>query len=577
MKKYLKNLDTETENLFNEIRSLLSNKNSISWHTSINASGREHLKNAVLRVYPSSDFLLSEALKLIINQEEPPYAVCGRKCKYFNGQYDRYCSLGVKPNKNTYCEKCNKHWREKKNKSTKENCLNQYNVEHPFQRNDVKTKVHETKIRKYGTNYNKIISNNSFSTYYNKTGYSCPLSNPDIQQKIKETNIKNYGYENPGSSPLIVQKRKNTQKKLYGHEHSMQNGDIKLKVLIKSATQRMDSINSKLEFTNFIPLFDISDLIGLDTYNKMPYWCNTHGLFYSCSNYKIICNECTPVHISTQHKEILNFIENLGIECVTNTRSVLKSTMELHIFIPDLNVAIEINGMYWHSTEYKERLYHQNKMLECKEHGIHLIQIWEDEWNTKQDLVKFRLMNVLKCSSTVYARKCKIKEINKKECDDFINTYHIQGSSASSIRIGLYYENELYAVMTFGKSRFDKTVQYELIRYCSKSTVVGGASKLLKYFEKKYKPVSLISYADACWSTGDLYIKLGFTYNGLTEPGYFYYKSSTGRISRHQCQKKKLVNQGYDENLSEYQICTTVLKYNKIFDCGNFKFTKYYI
>jgi len=180
----------------------------------------------------------------------------------------------------------------------------------------------------------------------------------------------------------------------------------------------------------------------------------------------------------------------------------------------------------------------------------------------------------------VGARKCIIKEVLNKEAKEFIDDNHMQGYSNSSIRIGLYYEEELMSIMTFGKSRFNKNIEYELIRFCTKKgyTIQGGGSKLLKYFERTYKPKSLISYANRRWSTGNFYIKSGFTFSHNTLPNYFYFHPKENILwSRNKFQKHKL--KGLLETFNP-DVTETINMFNngyrKIYDSGNKVYLKEY-
>ena len=119
--------------------------------------------------------------------------------------------------------------------------------------------------------------------------------------------------------------------------------------------------------------------------------------------------------------------------------------------------------------------------------------MFETEWLEKQNIVKSVISSKLgKYKTRLYARKCEIIELDEDK--EFLNLYHIQGSCSSSIKLGLKHENELVAVMSFGKSRFNKQYHWELLRYASKDCVIGGAGKLLayltsckKYFLKKFR------------------------------------------------------------------------------------------
>jgi hypothetical protein len=211
--------------------------------------------------------------------------------------------------------------------------------------------------------------------------------------------------------------------------------------------------------------------------------------------------------------------------------------MEMDIYIPEFNIGIELCGLYWHSDQYKERNYHKNKYQSAKDKGIQLIQIFEDEWIYKKEAVLNRLKNKLKLHAPIYARQCIIKGLDYKISNTYINTWHTQGNASSSIRLGLYYNDQLVQVMTFGKGRFHEG--WELLRLVSEKPVVGGDSKLFKYFLNQYKPESVHSYCDLRWGDGGIYNKLGFDLIKQTNPDFFYV-SGPQRINRIRLQNHKL-------------------------------------
>lgn len=275
--------------------------------------------------------------------------------------------------------------------------------------------------------------------------------------------------------------------------------------------------------------------------------------------------------------DLLNFIQSLGFNIVPNEREILCGK-ELDIFIPQLNIAIEYNGIYFHSDKFKNKNDHLNKTKECELKGIRLIHIWESDWLYRNEIIKSNLINILnKTPNKIYARKCEIREISSKISNEFLINNHIQGNCLSKINLGLYYNNELISVMTFGKLRknlgnISQKDHYELLRFCNKlnTSVIGGASKLFKYFLKNYKPKNIISYANRDWSKGNLYDKLGFKLINYTPPGYHYYKSKI-KYNRFNFRKDILVKQGYDSNKTEFQIMDE-LGYNRVWNCGNIKY-----
>lgn len=283
----------------------------------------------------------------------------------------------------------------------------------------------------------------------------------------------------------------------------------------------------------------------------------------------------TPSYTSNIESEILEFIKEIysGI-ILSSDRALLDSGLELDILLPELKLAIEVDGLYWHSDEYKEKRYHIEKTLETQSKGVRLIHIFENEWYSKRQIVKQRLSHLI-CNSEnkIYARQCTLKEIPYTQAKEFLEKTHIQGSAVSSINIGLFYKEELVAVQTYAKARFTKDCEWELIRASSKYLVVGGVSKLFKYFLNTYSPNSVVSYCDLRWNTGDSYEKAGFILDNISEPNYWYFKDAYTLYSRVAFQKHKLADKldKFDPNLSERENMS-INGYKRIYDCGNLVF-----
>lgn len=260
-------------------------------------------------------------------------------------------------------------------------------------------------------------------------------------------------------------------------------------------------------------------------------------------------------------------------EIIINSRKII-NPLELDIFLPEKNLAIEYNGLYWHSEiRGKHKNYHLSKTNMCVKKNIHLIHIFENEWLYKQDIVKSRLKNLLGIGKKVYARKCIVKNIDSKTANIFFATNHIQGVASSKINIGLFFNDELMSVMSFTPSRFNKHYQYELIRFATQlnTNVVGGASKIFQWFIREYTPKSIISYSDKRWNTGTVYKKLNFKYLSTSAPNYWYFKNNELVLySRMKFQKHKLFKllKSFDPNMSEWKNMVNN-GYNRIWDCGN--------
>jgi len=275
---------------------------------------------------------------------------------------------------------------------------------------------------------------------------------------------------------------------------------------------------------------------------------------------------------SKSEKEIKEFVKKY-ITVKSFDRTILNGK-ELDIFIPEKNIGIELNGLYWHSENGgKDRNYHLDKTTLCEQNNVQLLHVFEDEWKNKQDIVKSIIKNKIGMTKTrLYGRKCTIKEVDTLEKKTFLNNNHIQGNDKSSIKYGLYYNNELVSLITVGKSRYNKNYEWELLRFCNKldTTVVGGFSKLLKHFRKNHNG-SMITYADKRYSNGSLYKNNGFDYLHDSTPNYFYLdKKIAKRESRIKYQKHKLkdILETFDPKLSEWKNMM-VNGYNRIWDCGN--------
>jgi len=292
------------------------------------------------------------------------------------------------------------------------------------------------------------------------------------------------------------------------------------------------------------------------------------------------CPICAKL-ISGEEIELTNTIKKHFPDLKSRDRQLI-SPYELDIVIPSKNVAIEYCGIYWHSEQQgKDKNYHLNKLRLCNELGYNLITVFSDEYINKKDVVISRILNKLGKSPQykIYARDCVVEEINPTTKRDFLNKYHLQGNDKSKIRLGLRYGDRLVSVMTFSygsisKGNKPKENEYELSRFCSRHDVlvVGGASKLLKYFIDNYNPDYIFSYADRRWSNGELYHKLGFELVGETSPNYWYVLRNK-RFHRFGFRKSELPKrlETFDPNLTEYQ---NMLNngYDRIWDCGSLKF-----
>lgn len=294
---------------------------------------------------------------------------------------------------------------------------------------------------------------------------------------------------------------------------------------------------------------------------KFREYCDVHAdVFYS----------------STGEKEVLKFIKSIyGGSVLENTKPF--DHYELDIYMPEEKWGIEYNGLYWHSEIKTERGYHSKKKDHFRENGVEIFTIWEDDWRDKRELMQSMIKNRLGLSSRIYARKCVVKSVDSTESKIFLQENHIQGSVNSSIKYGLYYEDILVSLMTFGKKRKILNTQsspneYELLRFCNKRsyTVVGAASKLMGHFIKVINPDKIISYSNEDLGSGNLYKRLDFKQIDGISLNYWWSKAGI-KYHRSNFMKHKLVQEGADPAKTESQIMRE-RGYFKIWGSGNLKF-----
>ena len=334
------------------------------------------------------------------------------------------------------------------------------------------------------------------------------------------------------------------------------------------------------KFKDFIPLFNMDEYDGVTVrYNK---------------NYKFKCKRCNGEHeydltkqylrcpvcdksISTFQSDVIDYVKSIlpNDPVIVNNRVIL-SPLELDIYLPNRNVAIETDGIYYHSevSGSKNKNYHLTKTKLCATKGIRLLHVFENEWKGNKDIVKSVLKNILCPSvSDVSIDDCVITEIDEKKKSKFLLENHLDGNENSMVRVGLFHREELISVMTFVSSKFDKTVEWEMIRYCSKANVDGGINRMFEHFVKIYKPTKIAAYSDRRYFTGESYIKLGFQFVENTPPTYHYiidaYDTLESKNNWQKCKlEKKLLS--FDENLTEWENMK-MNGFDRIWDCGNSK------
>lgn len=291
------------------------------------------------------------------------------------------------------------------------------------------------------------------------------------------------------------------------------------------------------------------------------------------------CKFCQPSGYSCGEKEIVDFIRAIYHGPVIENDRTQISPRELDIYIPEHELAIEYNGIYWHSSNTKNDTYnkirHLQKTDDCEKRNITLLHVFEHEWsdNVKREIWKSVITGHLgQHTDKIHARKTQIVQVPREQADQFCEYNHLQGACRHTIAYGLIYEGELVCVATFGPARFNKDKEtWELIRFCSllNTRVPGGMSKLLKYFAKTHQR-PLLSYANRRWSSGGAYETLSMVRVRTTPPNYFYTADCKTLETRNKYQKHKLSKllDDFNPNITEQENMFNN-GFRQIFDCGN--------
>jgi len=443
-------------------------------------------------------------------------------------------------------------------------------------------RIENTNLSKYG---NKSISRvESVKTkrkkkFKEKFGYENIFESTEIKKKTKDTNLKKYGTEYPTQSKIVQEKIKKNNIIKYGVDSPSKLPEYKENLILKNKI----NITNKFKSKGYVILEFLEDNILKVKHPDGHTFTGDRNVLNNRFNYNIeLSTKLVPFGglKSSYELEIKKFLDNYKIGYKSGVKKILDGK-EIDIYIPKFNIGIEFNGLYWHSDINKNPNYHVNKVNVAESKGLHLIHIFEDEWVEKNEIVKSILKSKLNLiENKIYARKCVIKEVGAKQSKIFLNKNHLQGSVNSKIKLGLYYDNKLVSIMTFNKPRlslgnnYSKNGTYEMVRFCSKlnTTVIGGASKLLKYFNNRYKPSKIITYANRNHSNGKMYKKIGFIFIKNTKPNYWYYdKNKNVRYHRFKFRKDILVKMGYDRSKTEKEIMSQN-GYYRIYDSGHMKF-----
>ena len=300
---------------------------------------------------------------------------------------------------------------------------------------------------------------------------------------------------------------------------------------------------------------------------KITIICSTHGEFEQRPNDHLSgsgCPKCTNSGPSEPEQMIFELCQSYAPDVQQSNRTAI-APLELDIYIPSLKLAIEYNGNFWHSEQFKPKNYHQEKFLKCQEAGIQLFQIWEQDWlnPVKQEIILSMLQYKLGHNRRVYARKTKCHEITYKMAKAFYNEHHLQGAGmchSKQTHWGLF-EGTTPVMMMSVDLRNNYIIRVATAKGLA---VVGGASKLFKMLPTG----DYMSYG-----ANDLGATLKHYPNAkrsMTEPRYYWWKNGE-KVQRQAVQKHKLPKRFPDYDGSSERVWMESLGYYRVFDSGNTK------
>lgn len=462
----------------------------------------------------------------------------------------------------------------------KSTMLEKYGVEHSMQSQVLRDKAIATNIQKYGVEnplQSDVIADKAKLTSLSRYGTEYPIQNEDIKSKVRATVLDRYGVANTFQSEEIKSKIRKSLLQLYGVDNPMKLAKFQeaakqtniarygtpwynssLKSLERKLTDPT-KLDKFVEFKSDVYRFITANYIEPPTLTQVAKDTGvdiaTVSIYVTNSNNQSLINYSLPY----MEADVIEFLKSNipDIQIVQHNRTIIKP-YELDIYLPEYKIGIECNPTCTHNSsvadpwggEPKSYKYHQIKSLMAADKDIFLFHIFGYEWAHRTDVVKSMLLNLLGRSQSIYARCCKVVELSDADCGKFLDAYHRQGSIHASIRLGLEAEDfGVVAVMTFNKLRStigqtsETACILELSRFCSKTGVhvVGGASKLFKYFLKHYSCDKVVSFSDVAHTRGNLYTTLGFRIINLSSPGYVWVNYSDDTyLSRVACQKSNL-------------------------------------
>lgn len=485
-----------------------------------------------------------------------------RTAKEFNVSGPKIKSILVKNNISLHSKEVTEKLRVK---YTKETCLERYGVDNTFQlpkaqenlkkaykerKDEIWKKIKQTNLERYGDpNYHNI-------------------------EKAKKTNLERYGVENTyqikgvpekakkaAGSKEALEKKERTNLERYGAKYPIQ----------------LEYFKEKIKNTN-LEKYGVENISQykpsrVNVAKKTEQTClERYGV-----SWPVFTENCKKAATASQSKPNTMWEQFLQNSNIKYSREFVIGHKSYDFKID--NILLEINPSATHNSTWGikgkppiDKNYHKDKSQLAKDGGYQCICVWD--WDDEQ-----KVINLLKKRETIYARNCIVKEVNKEDAQIFLNDNHLQGYVKDEVSLGLYYNDNLVSIMTFGKPRYNRNYDYELLRYCSIYNVIGGANKLFSHFIDTFEHIKVISYCDLSKFSGKVYENLGFTLLRINKPSKHWYNIKTKQHITDNLLRQRGFDQLFKTNYGKGTSNEELMlqhKFVEVYDCGqaSYKFVK---
>lgn len=424
-------------------------------------------------------------------------------------------------------------------------------VPYPMQSKEVMDKSIETNMERYGVPYstqNPEVRAKAIQTNMKKYGAPNPMQSDDVRNKAKDTNMKRYGVENPMQVPEVKEKLKNTFIELYGIDNPMKDSDIRNKAVLTNLErygtrnsaqseiikqQIEDDLNRFEHDNNCVSIRKIMMECGAMSYHalynsQIPTIIYKNRLFISNDYIDRLNNIIKDMNSNRSSFEtsIYEYIKSIySGKIIRNGRKFL-GNFELDLLLPGEKLAIECNGIYYHSTQFgRDSDYHLGKSKLCLDKNVRLIHILESDWINNPEVCKNLIKKSLNHQQyTKSDINLELQPVEGKIASNFLNNKSLKMYINSNNNYGIYSNNRLVGVFScIGKDSTLKIANYFI------DPEYNEYIDLVELIKGKFTGVDSI-YLGLDFGTDNFkkYLGNGWEISSITKPSpiYVYYKKS---------------------------------------------------